>query len=62
MAGKRRLQIPPEQLKQLYPAKTIEELAVLFECGQTTIFKRLKELGIETTKKHRKPWSDEACH
>lgn len=60
MAGKRRLQIPPEQLKQLYPAKTIEELAVLFECGQTTIFKQLKELGIETTKKHRKPWSDEA--
>lgn len=60
MVGVRKFFISETELRKLYPVKTMAEIAIHFGCGETTVFKRIKEFGIQTTKLHRNQWSEES--
>lgn len=48
-----KLNLDNEEIKRLYieEGKLIKEIAEIMHCGKTTIQSRLKEMGVETTKK-----------
>ena len=53
--GRRSFDPPKEVLQELYQAISMKEISELYGCGETVVFKRLKEHGIELEqhKNHR---------